>query len=53
MRDVSGRVQHLSVAGQLWNIAAFGGGLLLFALLVIGGTWAVLHRLSKGSAGQG
>ncbi|MFE7721623.1 hypothetical protein ACFU44_21565 [Nocardia rhizosphaerihabitans] len=38
---------NLSLAGRLWIIAAFGGGLLLFALLVIGGTWAVLHRLSR------
>ncbi|MFD3703931.1 hypothetical protein ACFWUP_12335 [Nocardia sp. NPDC058658] len=38
---------NLSLGGRLWIIASFGGGLLLFALLVVGGTWAIVHRLSR------
>lgn len=39
----------LSLGDRLWILAAFGGGLLLFALLVVGGTWTIVHRLSRRS----
>lgn len=40
---------NLSLAGRMWIVAELGGGLALFALLVIGGTWLIGDRLSRRS----
>ncbi|MGW0328987.1 hypothetical protein [Nocardia sp. NPDC003183] len=37
---------NLGLAGRLWIIAGLGGGLAIFALLVVGGTWLIAGRLS-------
>lgn len=38
---------NLALADRLWIVAALGGGLAVFALLVVGGTWAIAHRLTS------
>lgn len=40
---------NLSLAGRMWIVAELGVGLALFALLVIGGTWLMVERLSRRS----
>ncbi|MFE1591970.1 hypothetical protein [Nocardia sp. NPDC058705] len=40
---------NLSLGGRLWIVAELGGGLALFALIVVGGTWVISERLARRS----
>ncbi|MFI5779426.1 hypothetical protein [Nocardia sp. NPDC051570] len=35
---------NLGLAARLWMIAGLGGGLAIFALIVVGGTWLITRR---------